>query len=100
MRPLMVARTTRPLSHFTRNIALGSASWTTPSNSSLSPFGSFLSRRSLIPEKSPQALLSTPSALPEGLEDSLRNFRNLTDPVDSPQQALLLVVREELRGHL
>ena len=32
----------------TRNIAFGRASWTTPSNSSLSPFGSLRSRRSLI----------------------------------------------------
>src|SRR5450432_1242317 len=45
----MVARTLRPLSAFTRNIALGSASSTTPSNSSLSPLGSFRSLRSLTP---------------------------------------------------
>src|SRR5687767_10459381 len=49
MRPLMVARTLRPLSALTRNIALGSASSTIPSNSSLSPLGSLRSRRSLTP---------------------------------------------------
>src|SRR6476646_843811 len=106
----MVASTTRPLSHLTRNIAFGSASWTTPSNSSLSPFGSFLSRRSLIRNWAPrlrfvhrvrpfvELRVSTcpNSRLCENAEDSVRDLVDLADAVDPLQNSALFIIRQKL----
>src|SRR4029077_8190749 len=91
----IVASTTRPLSHFTRNIAFGSASWTTPSNSSLSPLGSFRSRRSLMNTRHSSCLL----AGTERLEDARGDFLDRADSVDPPENAELLVVGQKLGGH-
>src|SRR4051794_15017706 len=94
----MVASTLRPLSAFTRNIALGRASSTTPSNSSLSPLGSFLSRRSLNPASPLIAptLLSPPfSSSAERPENFVGHFTRASRPVNPPEEAPLLVVGEE-----
>src|SRR5580698_5594471 len=89
----MVASTTRPLSHLTRNIALGSASWTTPSNSSLSPLGSFGPLELLFLLR---LMLGSRS---EGREHPRRDLFRLPDAVDAAQEALALVVREQGCGH-
>src|SRR6185437_9960957 len=90
----MVASTPRPLSAFTRNIAFGSASWTMPSNSSLSPLGSFgpLDVLFLL-----RLMLGSRS---EGRQHPRRDLFRLPDPLDTAQEALRLVVGEERRGHL
>src|SRR5678815_3223884 len=86
MRPLMVARTFKPLSHLTLNIALGSASCTTPSNSSLSPFGSFRSLRSLT------CLNPLFSSNSERFEDRLRYLGHRFRSIDSADGSLFFVV--------
>src|SRR6185312_8606545 len=88
----MVARPPRPLSAFTRNMAFGRASWTTPSNSSLSPLGSLgpvllFCLRLMLGSRS------------EGRQHPRRDLFRLTDAVDPAQEPLLLVVREQGRGH-
>src|SRR6185437_4222157 len=90
----MVASTPRPLSAFTRNMAFGNASWTMPSNSSLSPLGSFgpLDPLSLL-----RLMLGSRS---EGRQHPRRVLFRLPDPLDAAQEALGLVVGEERRGHL
>src|SRR5258708_3951402 len=101
----MVASTTSPLSHLTRNMALGSASWTTPSNSSLSPLGSLRSRRSLMKSKVSLALLrvaglTVPDALGrERCEDARGDLLYTSYAIDSTQNAQPLVIGEKLRGH-
>src|SRR3954466_6360228 len=89
----MVASTPRPLSALTRNIAFGSASCTTPSNSSLSPFGSF----------GPLALLFLLRLMlgsrSEGRQHPRRDLFWLTYAVDTTKEALCLVIREKGRGH-
>src|SRR5215212_7543340 len=115
MRPLMVASTLRPLSALTRNIALGSASSTIPSNSSLSPRGSLRSRRSLTPTSlylAPRSyvlfdflrcswfsaahfLLRALEAPENFLGDLARRERS----VDSAEQPFGLVVRQKGCGH-
>src|ERR1700728_26524 len=94
----MVANTTKPLSHLTRNIAFGSVSWTTPSNSSLSPFGSFLSRRSLMQLQTPKISVRSGRCC-ERFENSIRDLVDSTHSVDPLQNAFCLVVGQKLSGH-
>src|SRR6185503_8249921 len=114
MRPLMVASTLRPLSALTRNIALGSASSTIPSNSSLSPRGSLRSRRSLTPTSLYLAapsfffrfdihprrwgslLRGLPLEAPENLPRDLARRERSVDPLEQP---FCLVIRQKGCGH-
>src|ERR1035438_3160491 len=102
----MVASTTRSLSHFTRNIAFGSASRTAPSNSSLSPFGSLRarSRRSTMDRHSPcnrlcSSTRSPGQVLAERCEYAACDLFYAPNSVHSFQDAEPLVVREQLGGH-
>src|SRR5580658_8970633 len=95
MRPLIVARTTSPLSHLTRNMAFGSASWTTPSNSSLSPLGSLRSRLSTM-QRGISEFLCSPT---ERAQHARGHLFDTTHPVDDPKDAHFLVVRKKLRSH-
>src|SRR5580704_9569741 len=97
----IVASTTRPLSHLTRNIAFGSASCTTPSNSSLSPFGSFRSRRSLMKSIGSLRYLAsfTSTSSLESGDDALRHLVDAADTVDSFQDSAFLVEGQKLRRH-
>src|ERR1019366_3852270 len=93
----MVASTTSPLSHLTRNIAFGSASWTTPSNSSLSPLGSFRSR--LSAKKRAVSFFLRLLEVPERFDDARGDLVHAPHSRDAPQDAEALVVGEELCRH-
>src|SRR5690349_12807845 len=90
----MVASTPRPLSALTRNIAFGRASWTTPSNPSLSPL------RSSAPLASAFPLPPMLGSRSEGRQHPRRDLFRLAHAVDPAQEPLGLVVREQRRGHL
>src|SRR5690242_11807904 len=83
----MVARTFKPLSHFTRNIALGSASRTAPSNSSLSPLGSFGSRCCLRAIK----ILRNFASYPDALEEAAGHFIDRADTIHPTQKSFVCV---------
>src|SRR5437868_2376393 len=99
----MVARTLSPLSALTRNIAFGSASSTTPSNSSLSPLGSLRSRRSLTPTSSlphsPSLYRCRLRLFVQDPQDVPRHVARRERPIDPPEQPFCLVIRQKRCGH-
>src|ERR1043165_4449362 len=99
----MVARTASPLSALTRNIAFGSASSTTPSNSSLSPLGSFRSLLSLTPTSSlphsPSRLGISATLFVQDPQDLPRHVARRERSIDPPEQPLCLVIGQKCCRH-
>src|SRR5277367_131966 len=85
------------MSHLTLNIAFGSASWTTPSNSSLSPFGSLRSLRSLTCLNRSFSLLPLIS---ERGEYCFRHLGHALRSVDAPDDSLFFVMRNNRRSRV